>query len=515
MSLHGSAVFYRPDPTSDPEYYERMKRFNKPRSSKKESDAEFNRRMESAKQTEHDKVSMFFVDHVIENEKKQDVMLTASIIDALCYRIKKQLSGTKEIVLISENAKNDNKDQLPLLVTKIIESHGMTIESFLHPDACCDKSCVDAHFSVAWRLIKRYTEETESDVITSEDIVDGLIYDDGVKNSVVDFSKINRNNRTLIEHDIASNMETMAPLGAPTEIKYQKIEYGKYKIFVYKYSGGQYDVSDINGSGCFYDPGYVHSKAVDKEVLSAEEEFIVDKDGKLRSRYRYVAVSEIMKRNRRTNFKEHMCKWDNENKESELERSSGCEEYRTIGSTGELSKTEGATAAELSKTEGATSADYVTVQEYMEIESRNELNRACDGDNLAAEIEDEDEMDIALNGVINMTSDVMSERRNRQRRSYQTLKPRHTCTATGVEIKFMSPIHFYRRNVNISTKKAFADAETELECPDEEQHEGNEESFEETERGEQLTDNRRNDEAGTLSGQSCPEKEDSGPTEKT
>lgn len=116
-----------------------MKRFTQNGGKRKEASIEVNRRIEAAKQLEEEKLSMFFVDHVVENDKRQDVILTASIIDALCLRIVKQVRGVAEIAFISDNAKCYNNDLLPALLPKICESHGMVIRSFLHPDACCGK----------------------------------------------------------------------------------------------------------------------------------------------------------------------------------------------------------------------------------------------------------------------------------------------------------------------------------------------------------------------------------------
>lgn len=64
---------------------------------------------------EEERLSMLFVDHVMENDKKQDVPLTASIIDALCYRTKLQFPGAQEVVLISDNTRNYNNDFIPIL----------------------------------------------------------------------------------------------------------------------------------------------------------------------------------------------------------------------------------------------------------------------------------------------------------------------------------------------------------------------------------------------------------------
>lgn len=74
-----------------------------------------------------------------------------------------------------------------------------------------------------------------------------MSYDGGVKNSVVDFIKVNRKNNTIVEYGIAHDAETLAPLGTPTEIKYERIEQGRYKLYVYKYSKCQYTVFSLSG----------------------------------------------------------------------------------------------------------------------------------------------------------------------------------------------------------------------------------------------------------------------------
>lgn len=90
---------------------------------------------EAAKKLDEENLSIFFVDHVMENDKKQDVALTASILDALCYRIKIQVPAALEVVFISDNARNYNNDFLPVLLPKICDSHDLQLRSFLHPDA--------------------------------------------------------------------------------------------------------------------------------------------------------------------------------------------------------------------------------------------------------------------------------------------------------------------------------------------------------------------------------------------
>lgn len=72
MSLHGAAVFYKPDKDTDPDYCERMKKYSEDsvgRRGRKEVDIE---KFEAAKKLEEERLSMFFVDHVMDNDKRQD-----------------------------------------------------------------------------------------------------------------------------------------------------------------------------------------------------------------------------------------------------------------------------------------------------------------------------------------------------------------------------------------------------------------------------------------------------------
>lgn len=82
---------------------------------------------------------MFFVDHISENDKKQDRIFTASIIDGLLFRIKTELPGVREISFCTDNARNYNKNVIPVLLPMICNSHGMKLTVYIHPDACNKK----------------------------------------------------------------------------------------------------------------------------------------------------------------------------------------------------------------------------------------------------------------------------------------------------------------------------------------------------------------------------------------
>lgn len=301
MSVHGAVAFYRPDKSVDKEYVERMRTYGYGHveyGGRKRGRRDFD---EAAKKLDEERLSMFFVDHVMENDKKQDVALTASILDALCYRVKLQLREAEEVVFISDNARNYNNDLLPILLPKICDSHGLLLRSYMHPDACCGKSCVDGHFAVHWRLLKRYIEETESDVVTPEDIMDALTYDGGVKNTVVDYIKINRSHDTFLNVLLAQQLRMVEHLGTQSEIKYERMGDGRYALRCYKYSGCQYERIIVDGFESGRDRKYINPNEEDKTdpPPAIEQDEIDPKTGKKKTPKGPVMESTILRRRKK------------------------------------------------------------------------------------------------------------------------------------------------------------------------------------------------------------------------
>lgn len=60
-----------------------------------------------------------------------------------------------------------------------------------------------------------------------------------------------------------------------------------------------------------------------------------------------------------------------------------------------------------------------------------------------------------------MASEVCTRRLVGGQRQFHLMKPIHVCAARGVELKYMSRIHHWRRDAYISTKTAFEDAAVE------------------------------------------------------
>lgn len=91
------------------------------------------------------------MDHIPGNDNKQDLIMVASIMDALCKRIRKELTEDEDIVFCSDKARNNNKNVLPIIITKLCERYNETLKVYINPDVCYGKSCVDANFAVSYR----------------------------------------------------------------------------------------------------------------------------------------------------------------------------------------------------------------------------------------------------------------------------------------------------------------------------------------------------------------------------
>lgn len=265
MSWHGSAVFYRVDKARDVQCSELQRKMKTKERWRKRMGMTGNGAENTEKGEQEEQLSMFFVDHIPTNDKKQDRMLTASIIEALCFRIRRVLSKAKEIVICSDNARNYNNNMIPIILPKMYESHGLRFSVYIHPDACCGKSCVDAHFAVSFRHLKRYISEKRFDVLTPDDIVDSLLYDNGVVNTYFDYIETDREHPSLLDYEISDECDLCDILDSPSEIIYRNIGEAKYELTCYKYSN------------CFYRK-YVVQNFVCQELFECVPQNPIDKE---------------------------------------------------------------------------------------------------------------------------------------------------------------------------------------------------------------------------------------------
>lgn len=211
-------------------------------------------------------LASFFVDHVCENEKKQDRVFTASIFEALMYRIRLQVPQGKQVVICTDNSRNYNNNVLPIYVPWICDAYNFELTTLLHPDECCGKSCVDCHFAVSFRLLKRYVMESKFDVLTPEDIVDALRYEGGIRNTLVDYVRVIRKFKTILEYECSEKVNLVGNLVSTCDIQYERIEEGKYMMKCFKYSGAHYRVFSINNHESIVILNYAEQTSVERET---------------------------------------------------------------------------------------------------------------------------------------------------------------------------------------------------------------------------------------------------------
>lgn len=72
---------------------------------------------------------------------------------------------------------------------------------------------------------------------TPEDMCDAITYDGGIKNTIVNYIKMNRNHDTFLNLNIAEKLRMIDRLGTPAEIKYERLSEGNYALHSYTYSG--------------------------------------------------------------------------------------------------------------------------------------------------------------------------------------------------------------------------------------------------------------------------------------
>lgn len=243
MSWHGSGVFYKTDGDSNARHGREIKMTcgRSKRRGKLDHVTGKNGKGEQRAQgcgiQTKDELGFFFVDHIAENDNVQDCIETVSIVEALMFRIKRQLPKCRQLWIVTDNARCYKNDLFSGIVLQVCKQRSITLKGIIHPAAQDGKNMVDAHFAIAKRHVLRYIAEQKADVIVPEDIVKALTYDHGLPNSVVDFINVDRSNHNLQRWGSAKK-EDISSLGAVGEIVFERKECGEDIGHVYQYSSG-------------------------------------------------------------------------------------------------------------------------------------------------------------------------------------------------------------------------------------------------------------------------------------
>ncbi|KAI9560512.1 hypothetical protein GHT06_011445 [Daphnia sinensis] len=95
----------------------------------------------------------FYMDHVVENESKQDVTSVISILEAMIIAIKKLFPHITTIFLQSDNASCYQNTVLLMLIPYLGCAHSLYIRRFIHTETQDGKSVLDAHFARSTQVV--------------------------------------------------------------------------------------------------------------------------------------------------------------------------------------------------------------------------------------------------------------------------------------------------------------------------------------------------------------------------
>lgn len=188
-------------------------------------------------------LKLFFIDTVLEDTNIQDTMSTVGVIESICSRLKKEIPALEEVVMVSDNAANYVNLTLPLMAFYVMKAHSLRLLEVLHPDAQQSKNMVDAHFGIGGRQVDRYIREKDIGVITPYDIVEALIYDGGIKATAVDFVRVNRKAKRVLQwfkaRDEKKKTKLFDSIGKCGQLQFEEMGNGCVKVTTRKYAGGK------------------------------------------------------------------------------------------------------------------------------------------------------------------------------------------------------------------------------------------------------------------------------------
>jgi hypothetical protein len=97
-----------------------------------------------------------YMDHIVENENKQDVLSVVSILEAVIIGIKKWFPHLTTVVLQSDNASCYQSAALLIMIQYLAYAHSISIRRFIHTETQDGKSVLDAHFARSTQVVYDY-----------------------------------------------------------------------------------------------------------------------------------------------------------------------------------------------------------------------------------------------------------------------------------------------------------------------------------------------------------------------
>ncbi len=109
--------------------------------------------MENFEETSAPFLNKLYLDHIVDNENKQDKLAVISILEAVILAIRKHLPNIDQIILQSDNAGCYQNTMLMLLIPYLSYAHGIEISRIIHTETQDGKSVLDAHFARSMQRI--------------------------------------------------------------------------------------------------------------------------------------------------------------------------------------------------------------------------------------------------------------------------------------------------------------------------------------------------------------------------
>jgi hypothetical protein len=100
-----------------------------------------------------------YLDHIVDNENKQDKLAVISILEAVILAIRKHLPNIDQKILQSDNAGCYQNTMLMLLIPYLSYAHGIEISRIIHTETQDGKSVLDAHFARSMQRIISWCKE--------------------------------------------------------------------------------------------------------------------------------------------------------------------------------------------------------------------------------------------------------------------------------------------------------------------------------------------------------------------
>lgn len=103
--------------------------------------------------------NMYYMDHVVKNESKQDITSVISILEAVIIGLKKLFPRLTTIYLQSDNASCYQNTMLFVLIPYLAFTYSLCIRRYIHTETQDGKSVLDAHFARCTQKKYEYCKE--------------------------------------------------------------------------------------------------------------------------------------------------------------------------------------------------------------------------------------------------------------------------------------------------------------------------------------------------------------------